>query len=173
MSIDAHCRPGVAIPGWGHKWGHPTSPKPGCPQFLAPIKALSEYVAVKLLMYVRDQGSALLTRSMCGFVGTKSIPERILPSADEAVVIADWAVPIDAVKIVGGRVRHDDPATATSSRTPAATDAGFIVNVGRGVDDDVGEIFGEEPRTAWHIRERARWVEIVSDIDNPSVTHGQ
>ncbi len=64
-----------------------------------------------------------------------------MPSADEAVVIADWAVPIDAVKIVGGRVRYDDPATAMSSRTPAATDAGFIVNVGSRIDHDAGEIF--------------------------------
>ncbi len=109
---------------------------------------------------------------MCGFVGTKSIPERILPSADEAVVIADWAVPIDAVKIVGGRVRYDDPATATSPRTPATTDAGFIVNVGSRIDHDAGEIFGEEPRTAWHVGERARWIKIVSEVDDPGVTHG-
>lgn len=27
---------------------------PGCPQFLAPIKALFQYAAVKFLMYVRD-----------------------------------------------------------------------------------------------------------------------
>ncbi len=108
---------------------------------------------------------------MCGFVGTKSIPDRILPAADEAIVLADWAVPVDTVQIVGGRVRHDDPPTGTSSRTPAATDAGFIVNVGRGVDDDVGEIFSKQPGTAWHIGERARWVEIVSDIDDPGVTH--
>jgi hypothetical protein len=54
----------------------------------------------------------------------------------------------------------------------SATDAGFIVNIGSSVDNDVGEIFGKEPRTAWHIRKRARRVEMVSDIDNPSVTHG-
>jgi len=39
---------------------------------------------------------------MRGFVGTESIPDRNLPAADEAVDIADWAVTIDAVKIVGG-----------------------------------------------------------------------
>ena len=93
---------------------------------------------------------------MSGFIRTESVPDRILPAADEAVVVADWAVPIDTVKIVGGRVRHDDPATATSSRTPAATDTRFIVDVGSGVDDDAGEIFGKQPGTAWHVGERAR-----------------
>ena len=51
-------------------------------------------------------------------------------------------------------------------------DAGFIVNVGSRIDHDAGEIFGEEPRTAWHVGERARWIKIVSDVDDPGFTHG-
>ena len=109
---------------------------------------------------------------MSGFIDGEPIPDRLLPAADEAFVVADWAVPKDTVQIVGGRVRHDDPATATSSRMPAATDTRIIVNVGSGVHDDAGEIFGKQPGTAWHIGERARWVEIVSNVDDPGVTHG-
>ena len=76
------------------------------------------------------------------FVNRESVPERVLPAADEPVVIADGAVPMNALQIIGAGIGHHGPGAPASSRTSATADARFIIKVGRGIDDDAGEVLG-------------------------------
>jgi hypothetical protein len=77
------------------------------------------------------------------FVYREPVPERVLPAADESVVIANGAVPMNALQFIGARIRHDDAGATAPSRASAAADAGFVIEVGSGVDDDAGEVLGE------------------------------
>ena len=70
------------------------------------------------------------------------VPERVLPTADESVVIANGAVPMNALQVIGTRIRHDDAGATAPSRTSATADAGFVIEVGCGVDDDAREVLG-------------------------------
>ena len=70
------------------------------------------------------------------------VPESILPAADGTVVVANGAVPMNALQIIGAGIRHDDAGAAAPSWTSSAADAGFVIKVGRGIDDDTGEVLG-------------------------------
>jgi len=70
------------------------------------------------------------------------VPERVLPAADESVVIADGAIPINAVQVIGTGIGHDGPGASAPARTSATADARFVIKVGRGIDDDAGEVLG-------------------------------
>ena len=73
------------------------------------------------------------------------VPERVLPTADEPVVITNGAVPMNALQVIGAGIRHDDAGARSPSRTPATADAKFVIKVGRGIDDDAREVLGESP----------------------------
>ena len=70
------------------------------------------------------------------------VPERVLPAADESVVIADGAVPMNAPQVIGTGIGHHGPGATAPSGTSATADARFIIKVGRGIDDDAGEVLG-------------------------------
>jgi len=70
------------------------------------------------------------------------VPERVLPAADESVVVANGTVPMNALQVIGAGIRHDDAGARAASRTSATTDARFIIKIGRGIDDDAGEVLG-------------------------------
>src|SRR5208282_6169261 len=106
------------------------------------------------------------------FVYREPVPERVLPAADESVVIADGAIPVDAVEVIGTGIGHHGPGATAPPWTSATANAGFVIKVGRGIDDDAGEILRKQPRTNRHIGECARWVEVVPQIDDPGITHG-
>jgi hypothetical protein len=71
------------------------------------------------------------------------IPESILPAADESVVIANGAVPMNALQVIGAGIRHDDAGATAPSRTSATADSGFVIKIGRGIDDDAREVLCE------------------------------
>ena len=79
---------------------------------------------------------------MSGFVYREPVPERVLPAADESVVIANGAVPMNALQCIGAGIRHDDAGATAPSRTSATADAGFVVKIGCGIDDDAREVLG-------------------------------
>src|SRR6266436_7957996 len=99
------------------------------------------------------------------------VPERVLPAANESAVVANLAVQVDAVEVVGSRIRHHDTGATAPSRTSSTTDARFVVKIGGGGNDDAGEVLGEQSCTGRHVSERADRVEIMPDIDDPGVTH--
>jgi len=101
----------------------------------------------------------------------KPVPKRVLPATDQSIVVADGAAPVNAVQVIGSRIRHDGTGTAAASWTAAAANARFLIEVGRGIDNDAGEILREEPRSGRHIGQCARWIEVVTLIDNPGITH--
>ena len=70
------------------------------------------------------------------------VPERVLPTADESVVIANGAVPMNSLQFIGAGIRHDDAGATAPSRTSAAADAGFVIKIGRGIDDNAREVLG-------------------------------
>ena len=76
------------------------------------------------------------------FVYREPVPKRVLPTADESVVVADGTVPMNALQVIGAGVRHDDAGATASSRTAATANAGFVVKIGRGIDDDAREVLG-------------------------------
>ena len=76
------------------------------------------------------------------FVYREPVPERVLPAADESVVVADGAVPMNALQFIGAGIRHDDAGATAPSRTSATADAGLVIKIGRGIDDDAGEVLG-------------------------------
>ncbi len=92
---------------------------------------------------------------MRAVVEDEAVPKRILPTADEPVVVTNGAMPMDTVEIVGTRIRHHGTRTATPSRPSTTADSRFIVEVGRGIDDDAREVFGEQSGTSRHVCERA------------------
>jgi hypothetical protein len=79
---------------------------------------------------------------MSFLVYREPVPERVLPTADESVVVANGAVPMNALQFIGAGIRHDDAGATAPSRTSATADAGFVIEVGRGIDDDAGEVLG-------------------------------
>ncbi len=76
------------------------------------------------------------------FIYCEPVPERVLPTADESVVVANGAVPMNALQFIGARIRHDDAGATAPSRTSATADAGFVIKIGRGIDDDAREVLG-------------------------------
>src|SRR5260221_1942011 len=44
---------------------------------------------------------------MSFFVYREPVPERVLPTADESVVVANGAVPMNAFQFIGAGIRHD------------------------------------------------------------------
>ena len=104
---------------------------------------------------------------VCG----EPVPERVLPAADESVVIADGTIPVDAFHVVSTGVGHHDPSATAPSWTSATANARFVIKVSRGIDNDAGEILGKQPRRRRHIGECARWVEVMPQIDDPGITH--
>jgi hypothetical protein len=77
---------------------------------------------------------------MSFLVYREPVPERVLPTADESVVVANGAVPMNALQFIGAGIRHDDAGATAPSRMSATADAGFVIKIGRGIDDDTGEI---------------------------------
>jgi hypothetical protein len=76
------------------------------------------------------------------FVYRESVPDGVLPAADESVVIAHRAMPMNAVQVIGTGIGHYDPRATASSRTSSTADARFIIKVCRRIKDDVGEVLG-------------------------------
>lgn len=85
---------------------------------------------------------------MSGVRGGEPIPHGVLPAADESVVVADRAVPEDAAVLVVGGIGHDDALAAAMARSSPAAHGGRIIEVVGGVDNDAGEVFGEQPGAA-------------------------
>ena len=79
---------------------------------------------------------------MSFLVYREPVPERVLPTADESVVVANGAVPMNALQFIGAGIRHDDAGATAPSRTSATADAGFVIKIGRGIDDDAREVLG-------------------------------
>jgi hypothetical protein len=79
---------------------------------------------------------------MSVLVYREPVPKRVLPAADKSVVIADWAVPINTVQVIGTGMGHHHPGATAPSRTSATADAGFVIKIDRGIDDDAGEVLG-------------------------------
>jgi hypothetical protein len=75
-------------------------------------------------------------------------PLEHLPAADESVVVANGAMPMNALQFIGAGIRHDDAGATAPSRTSATANAGFVVKVGRGIDDDTGEVLGPQQSRA-------------------------
>ena len=71
------------------------------------------------------------------FVFREPVPERVLPTADESTVLANGAVPMNALQFIGAGIRHDDAGATPPSRTSATADAWFVIKIGRGIDDDM------------------------------------
>ena len=94
-----------------------------------------------------------------------------MPAADESVVIADGAVPINTVQVIGVGIRHHGSRATPPSWTSATADAGLFIKVSRGIDNDAGAILRKQPRRGRHIGECARWVEVMPEIDDPGITH--
>lgn len=79
---------------------------------------------------------------MSALVYRESVPESVLPAADESLVVANGAMPMNALQVIGAGIRHDDAGARAPSPTSATTDARFIIKIGRGIDDDAGEVLG-------------------------------
>jgi hypothetical protein len=108
---------------------------------------------------------------MSSFVYREPVPERVLPAADESVVIADGTIPVDASQVVSAGIGHHHPGATAPSWTSATANARFVIKVSRGIDNDAGEILRKQPRRGRHIGECARWVEVMPEIDDPGITH--
>jgi hypothetical protein len=76
---------------------------------------------------------------VCG----EAVPECALPSSDSAVVVVDRAVLVDRIIFIRGRVGHHNADAGAVSRPATASHAWFLVNIGRGVDDDAGEVLSQ------------------------------
>jgi hypothetical protein len=76
---------------------------------------------------------------MSVLVYREPVPKSVLPAADESVVVANGAVPMNALQFIGAGIRHDDAGATPPSRTSATADAWFVIKIGRGIDDDTGE----------------------------------
>lgn len=79
---------------------------------------------------------------MSALVYREPIPKRVLPATDQSVVVANGAVPMNARQFIRAGIRHDDAGATAPSRASAASDAGFVIQIGRGIDDDTGEVLG-------------------------------
>jgi hypothetical protein len=71
------------------------------------------------------------------------VPERVLPAADESVVIANGAVPMNALQVIGAGIRHDDAGATAPSRASTTADSRLVIKIGRGIDDDARKVLGE------------------------------
>src|ERR1700679_3098363 len=107
------------------------------------------------------------------FVYREPVPERVLPAADESAVLAIGAVPMNALQVIGAGIRHDHAGATAPSRASATADAGFLIKIGRCIDDDAREVLGQSSCWGRHIGERTRRVEIVPKVDDPGITHGR
>ena len=79
---------------------------------------------------------------MSFLVYREPVPERVLPTADESVVVANGAVPMNALQFIGAGIRHDDADAAAPSRSSATADARFVIKIGRSINDDAREVLG-------------------------------
>ena len=59
---------------------------------------------------------------MSVFVYREPVPERVLPTADESVVVANGAVPMNALQVIGAGIRHDD--AGATAHVPDVGDSG-------------------------------------------------
>jgi hypothetical protein len=48
----------------------------------------------------------------------------------------------NALQFIGAGIRHDDAGATAPSRTSTRADAGFVIKIGRGIDDDAREVLG-------------------------------
>lgn len=79
---------------------------------------------------------------MSFFVYCESVPEGVLPAAVKSVVIADGAMPVNALQIISTGIGHHGPGATTPSGTSSTADTRFIIEVGSGIEDDAGEVLG-------------------------------
>jgi hypothetical protein len=49
---------------------------------------------------------------------------------------------MNALQFIGAGIRHDDAGATSPSRASATADAGFVIEIGRGIDDDAREVLG-------------------------------
>jgi len=80
---------------------------------------------------------------MSVLVYRKPVPKSIPPAADGSVVVANGAVPMNFLQFIGAGIRHDGAGATTSCRASATANAGFVVKIGRGIDDDAREVLGK------------------------------
>ena len=101
----------------------------------------------------------------------KAIPECPLPASDDSMVVTNRAVPVDAIVLVPGRIGHHDSLATLVLRPASATNSGRIIEIGRCIHHDTGEVLGQESCSRGHIGERAGGSEIVTQIDDPAIDH--
>lgn len=101
----------------------------------------------------------------------KAVPEGLLPAADDSIVRARRAIPINTVVLVAGRIGDHDPGATPMLRPAAALHVRWIVDVGSGIDYDAGEVLGQEPSSRGHLGDGTGGTEIMPKIDDPGVTH--
>lgn len=101
------------------------------------------------------------------------VPQRVLPTVDESVVVANGAAPMNPLQFIGAGMRHDDAGARAPSRTSATVHAGLVIKIGRGIDDDADEVLGESSSWGRHVSQCTRLVEVVAHVDDPGITHGR
>jgi hypothetical protein len=101
----------------------------------------------------------------------KAIPERPLPTSDDSMVVANRAVPVNAVVLVPGRIGHYNSLSALVVRPASATNSGWIIEMCRCIYNDTGEVLRQESCSRGHIGERAGGREIVAQINDPTIDH--
>jgi hypothetical protein len=102
---------------------------------------------------------------------SKAVPERVLPAANDAIVLADGTVPQDAGIFIGRRVGHYDTSAALMTRVTPAANGGFFIEIAGGIDHDAGEILCEQSGASGHLGDGTRGSEIMTQIDDPGIAH--
>ena len=102
----------------------------------------------------------------------EAVPQGVLPTRDDAVVVTHGAVPENTVVFITGGVGHDDSTAATMSGPATTSHRGWIVDVGCGIHDDAREVLCEDPSTRRHVRHGACGCQVVSKINDPRIAHG-
>lgn len=102
---------------------------------------------------------------------SKAIPERPLPASDDAMVVANRAVPVNAIVLVPGRIGHYNSLAALVLWPASATNSGQIIEIGCCIYNDTSEVLGQESCSRGHISERAGGGKIMAQINDPTLDH--
>lgn len=101
----------------------------------------------------------------------KAIPERPLPASDDSMVVANRAVPVNALVLVCGRIGHYNSLAALVLRPASATNSGWIIEMRRRIYHDTGEVLRQESCSRWHFGKCTGGREIVAQINDPAINH--
>jgi hypothetical protein len=91
------------------------------PNFFKITPTLRRNIRVSADRSKRSGKRVVGNRLMSVLIYREPVPKRGLPSADESVVVANGAVPVNALQFIGAGIRHDDAGAKAPSRTSATT----------------------------------------------------